>query len=149
MVAEEFLPVLADTGLAARPTDRIGLMGISMGGYGALLLATVLGRSRVAAVVASSPALWLHAGDTAPGAFDDAADFRRNDVFDRRPLLRGIPVSVDCGLADPFHTAAVRFADGLEPRPEGWFGAGTHSTGYWRLRAPEHLAFLGRHLDRS
>src|SRR6476661_8045057 len=56
MVVEDFLPLLARHGLR---TDRIGLLGWSMGGYGALWLATQLGPARVAAVVAESAALWL------------------------------------------------------------------------------------------
>ena len=54
MVTDELLPRLADHGLR---TDRIGLIGWSMGGYGVLRLAGLLGPSRVAGVVAASPAL--------------------------------------------------------------------------------------------
>ena len=39
MVVDEFLPMLAERGLLAGPGDRIGLLGWSMGGYGALRLA--------------------------------------------------------------------------------------------------------------
>ena len=35
---------------------------------------------RFCAVGGHSPALWFDGGETAPGAFDDAADFERNDV---------------------------------------------------------------------
>jgi aminodeoxyfutalosine deaminase len=49
---------------------RIAIGGISMGGYGALLLGSR--RPGFCAVAVQSPALWLSAGETAPGAFDDA-----------------------------------------------------------------------------
>ena len=78
MVTDELLPILHDHGLS---TSRIGLLGWSMGGYGALLLAGRLGADRVSVCVAESPALWLHPGDTAPGAFDDPADYQANTVF--------------------------------------------------------------------
>ena len=72
MVINEFIPLLAGLGL---DTGRIGLLGWSMGGYGALWLASLLGPQRVAVVAAESPAFWLCASDAAPGAFDGAADF--------------------------------------------------------------------------
>jgi S-formylglutathione hydrolase FrmB len=149
MVLDELLPRLAGAGLRAEPRDRVALMGYSMGGYGALLLATQLGKARVAAVVAESPALWTSAGDAAAGAFDDATDFRRHDVFARRDALAGIPVRVDCGLADPFYPAAKEFAEGLDPRPAGSFGRGDHGYGYWRSVAAASLDFAGQALARA
>ena len=67
MVIEEFLPLLSRREL---DTARIGLLGWSMGGYGALLLAETLGPSRIAAVAADSPALWQRFADSSAGAFD-------------------------------------------------------------------------------
>jgi hypothetical protein len=57
MIVDELLPMLARAGLRTEPRDRVALMGYSMGGYGALLLASELGPARVAAVVAESPAV--------------------------------------------------------------------------------------------
>ena len=149
MVLDELLPRLARAGLRAEPRDRVALMGYSMGGYGALLLATQLGKARVAAVVAESPALWTSPDDAARGAFDDATDYRTHDVFARRGALAGIPVRVDCGLADPFYLAAKEFADGFYPRPAGSFGRGDHGYGYWRSVAAGSLEFAGRALARA
>jgi S-formylglutathione hydrolase FrmB len=149
MVVDEFLPMLARAGLRTEPRDRIALMGYSMGGYGALLLASELGPDRVAAVVAESPALWTSAGDAAAGAFDDAADFARHDVFARRRALAEIPIKIDCGLADPFYPAGKEFAAGLDPAPAGTFGRGDHDYGYWRTLAPSSLAFAGQALARA
>jgi pimeloyl-ACP methyl ester carboxylesterase len=98
MAAADLLPSLAGKGLAA---DRIAWMGWSMGGYGALLLASRLGPCRVAGVVATSAALWQSAGGSAPGAFDDGLDFARSGVFTRRHTLAGMPARLDCGAEDP------------------------------------------------
>ena len=50
-----------------------------MGGFGAYDIA-LQHPGRFCAVGGHSPALWFDGGETAPGAFDDAADFERNDV---------------------------------------------------------------------
>ena len=146
MVLDEWLPRLAEAGLAARPADKVGFLGWSMGGYGALLLASRLGPDRVAAVAAESPALWLRAGDSSAVAFDSTADFQANDVFARRAVLSRIPICIDCGIADPFHSVVEEFAAGLTPRPVTDFGAGDHTFGYWRRRAPKAINFVGKFL---
>ena len=142
MVVRDFLPLLARQGLR---TDRIGLLGWSMGGYGALLLATQLGPSRVAGVVAESAALWLSPGDSAPGAFDDREDFTRHDVFRLRGRLRGIPVRLDCGLQDSFLRANQAFAQGLDDVTTT-FAPGGHTDGYWSGNGAAQMQWLRRHL---
>jgi len=143
MLLDEFLPMLRARGLR---TERIGLSGWSMGGYGALLLAERLGSAGCAAVAVDSPALWLHSGDTAPGAFDNAADYQRNDVYAARPRLSGISVRVAIGTSDPFYTATQAFVAGVNPRPTTDFSIGGHTLAFWRHSAPAQLRFLGRHL---
>lgn len=143
MLLNEFLPMLRARGLR---TDRIGLSGWSMGGYGALLLAERLGAAGCAAVAVDSPALWQAAGDTAPGAFDDAGDYARNNVFASRSRLAGIPLRVAIGMSDPFYVATKAFVAGLTPRPTTDFSIGGHTLAFWRHSAPAQLRFLGRHL---
>jgi S-formylglutathione hydrolase FrmB len=142
MVVQELLPLLAGKRL---DTGRIGLIGWSMGGYGALLLATRLGPGRVAGVAAGSAALWQSAGDSAPGAFDDRADFTRNDVFARRRDLGRMPVRLDCGRDDPFIAANRAFARGL-PSAVATFDAGSHTEEYWTAHAGAQLTWLRTHL---
>jgi S-formylglutathione hydrolase FrmB len=115
-----------------------------MGGYGALLLALRV-PDRVAAVAVDASALWRRAGDTAPGAFDDAQDFARNDVLGHAGRLRGLPLRVGCGRSDPF-VAANRALVAALPRAEHAFPPGGHDTGCWDLLRPGDLRFLGRHL---
>jgi S-formylglutathione hydrolase FrmB len=143
MLVEEFLPMLATRGLR---TSRIGLSGWSMGGYGALLLAERLGAARCAAVAVDSPALWRHASETAPGAFDDAHDYGANDVFAGRSRLAGIPLRIAIGTSDPFYAATRSFVAGVHPRPATDFSAGGHTPAFWRHSAAGQLRFLGRNL---
>jgi hypothetical protein len=147
MVVDEFLPFLGRRGF---DTARTGLVGNSMGGYGALHLGGVLaaarGSVRIRAVSAISPALWTAAGDTARGAFDDAADFRANTVLGRQRALDGVAVRVDCGTGDGFEPAVRTYVDGFAVRPDGGFEPGGHTHAYWRRTAPQQLAFLARHL---
>lgn len=145
MVLEEFLPLLADQGL---DTSRIGFLGWSMGGVGSLRFASVLGPDRVAAVSVMSPALWEEYADTAPGAYDDEADFEDAGVMGRQRELDGIAVRVDCGESDPFYPATRDYVDGFDRRPAGGFELGDHDRGYWRRIAPEALEFLGTALTR-
>ncbi|WP_144751069.1 alpha/beta hydrolase [Curtobacterium pusillum] len=143
MVVDEFLPLLARRGF---DTARLAFTGYSMGGYGALHLAGVVGSARVRAVSAISPALWTSAGDTARGAFDDAEDFRANTVLGRQRSLDGIAVRVDCGTGDGFEPAVRTYVDGFSTAPAGGFEPGGHTTAYWRRMAPQQLTFLARHL---
>jgi len=139
MLTDELLPLLAKQGLA---TERFGLFGWSMGGYGALLLAETLGAGRVAAVAADSPALWRRFADSAPGAFDDAADFAAHDVFAGRARLAGIPVRIACGESDPFYPAVAQFLPGVPVLAGTDVRAGGHTAAFWRSTAEWQLRFL-------
>lgn len=84
---------------------RVAIGGISMGGFGAYDLA-LLHPGRFCAVGGHSPALWFEGGETAPGAFESAADFERNDVVGmvrgNPDAFAGIRVWNDSGDEDPF-----------------------------------------------
>jgi pimeloyl-ACP methyl ester carboxylesterase len=138
MITQDVLPLLAGRGVN---TDRIALIGWSMGGYGALLLAGRLGPRRVAAVAAVSAALWQSPGDSAAGAFDNRADFAANDVFAARAKLSGIPVRLDCGRDDPFIVANRTFAREL-PAAVATFDDGSHTEEYWSAHAGADMRWL-------
>ena len=146
MVTDEFIPLLGGIGLDA---SRVGFLGWSMGGYGSMLLASRLGPSRVAAVVAESPAIWESADETASGAFDGPADYEAHTVFHRQEALARIALRIDCGTGDPFYRATRAFVATLSPKPAGGFQPGGHDMEYWRRMAPAQLAFVGRHLART
>ena len=145
MVLREFLPLLRRRGLR---TDRIGLLGWSMGGYGALRLGGILGPSRCAVVVAESPALWLPGSEASRSGFADAAEYARYSVMERQRDLDGIPVRIDCGTADPFYTATRAYVAGFAAghRPHVDFGPGGHQMSFWRRMAPAQLRYVGAHL---
>ncbi|MDT4965080.1 MAG: hypothetical protein QOF87_4727 [Pseudonocardiales bacterium] len=145
MVIEEFLPLLGRRGL---DVSRVGLLGVSMGGFGALWLATRLGAGRAAAVVAESPGLWHHAGDTPAGAFDGAADFAAHTIFGRERQLAGIPLRIDCGDSDSFAPATRDLRAAITPPPAGGLSPGDHNVRYWRRMAPAQLRFVAAHLGR-
>lgn len=143
MVLEEFLPLLNTHGL---DTARPSLLGWSMGGYGVLYLAMRLGASRVGAVVAESPAIWHTAGQSASGAFDDAADFDAHAIFGNVAKLTGIALRIDCGSADSFARVTRDLRAALRPTPAGGIEHGGHDEGYWRSQAPAQLAFVSAQL---
>jgi enterochelin esterase-like enzyme len=140
MVTDEFIPLLRERGLN---TDRLTLLGWSMGGYGALLLGGRLGPATVAAVVAESPALWPSFAEAASIAFDDARDFAENTVYGREGELDGIPLRIDCGDGDGFGPNVRRYIESLTEPIAGGFEPGGHDMEYWRRMAPDQLAFIG------
>ena len=141
MITGELVPRIGGLGC---DTARLGLYGLSMGGYGALLLAARHpGLARAVAV--SSPALWRRPGDAPAVAFDSAADFARHSVWDTARVWRRVPLSVGCGRSDPFHAAARAFADRMPVR-ERRFDAGGHDAAYWSAHLPAQLDFLGSFL---
>jgi S-formylglutathione hydrolase FrmB len=145
MLTTEFMPLVAAK-VGAAPT---AVLGWSMGGYGALLLAeSGLAGEGLRAVAAASPALFASAGKSSPGAFDDADDFRRHDVFAGRAKLARLGVIVHCGTGDPFYAATKRFAAGLPPAHQAVFGRGVHDDPYWRSIAPAQIRFLADALTR-
>jgi enterochelin esterase-like enzyme len=142
MVVDELLPIVRDRGADIR---RIGLLGWSMGGYGALRLAALLGPRRVAAVVAASPAIWSDPGDASRSGFEDADEYRRYSVVGHQEELDGIRVRVDCGTGDPFYRDVQDYVGGFPGGADvtSTFQPGAHDPAYWRRMLPAELAFLG------
>jgi enterochelin esterase-like enzyme len=144
MVRDEFLPLLSNRGL---DVTKVGLLGWSMGGFGALHIASQLGSGRAAVVIAESPALWTSASRAPHGAFDSASDFDANTPFGRQSELDGIAARVDCGIGDGFYPTAQQYVRGFTTSPAGGFVAGGHDDSYWRRMAPAQLAFAAEHLS--
>ena len=138
MVLMELLPMLAGQGL---DTSRVGFLGWSMGGYGALLLGARLGPARTAGICAVSPALWTSYMATDDGAFDSYNDWVKNTVFGL-PALTSIPIRVDCGTADRFYAASRQFVAQLRRPVSGSFSPGGHDASFWRAQLPDELRWM-------
>jgi Putative esterase len=132
MVLREAIPA----GIARTHAKRIAIGGISMGGYGALLLGS-RGAGEFCAVGAQSPALWLSASQTAPGAFDNAQDFALHSVFHRHPPH---PLWIDLGASDPFRVATLTYARLAGVRAH--LKPGGHDAALWNAFTPQFLRFF-------
>jgi pimeloyl-ACP methyl ester carboxylesterase len=141
MVLDELVPHVRQV-LAV---ERVAVLGWSMGGYGALLLSEQSPGTFVA-TVASSPALFPRASETAPGAFDDAADFAEHDVFAGRARLDRSRTRIDCGDRDPFVTTTRSLVASLTPGISSSFPNGYHDAPFWRSVAPRQIAFVAKRL---
>jgi pimeloyl-ACP methyl ester carboxylesterase len=161
MIMHEVLPRARAAGLA---TGRIGIIGESMGGYGALLLAERLAAMpaaaqaaavpAVAAVAAMSPAIFGSYADARAAnrtAFDSQADFADNDVLGSLTALRGVPAWVACGADDPFGPEAAllcaRLAATTGHAVPGGILPGCHDDPFWERNLPAALHFIGDHLS--
>lgn len=161
MVIEDLVPLLAavaggssgsssasPSASSVWPGGPIGLIGWSMGGYGALWLAARYGPRVVGAAAGMSSALWTSAGASAAGAFDNREDFLAHDVFARGPALAKVPIHLDCGTSDPF-IAANRAFTAVVPHAVTTFDAGGHDDTYWSAHGIRALDWLAATLPAS
>jgi enterochelin esterase-like enzyme len=149
MILDEAIPDAARR--FGTPAGRVAIGGISMGGFGAIHLAAVAPR-RFCAVGGHSAALWESPAQTPPGAFDNAADFARNDVFAAigRGRFDGLRVWPNGGDQDWFRRADREFARRLGHRGVAvayhvW--PGHHDRAYWRAHMAAYLRFYAHALQ--
>src|SRR6476660_1163355 len=119
-------------------SGKVGIGGISMGGYGALHIAS-LRPSEFCGVGAHSAALWRRSGAAARGAFDNAIDYRANNVFRAIGKLKKTDVWMDVGNGDPFRAADSELARKLSVILHVYPGG--HDSAYWNARMPIYFAF--------
>jgi pimeloyl-ACP methyl ester carboxylesterase len=169
MIVHEVLPRAAAAGMR---TARVGVGGESMGGFGALLIAERLaststgtgtstgarpgrgtGSPAAAFVAALSPAVFATYDDARAAnaaAFDNPANFARNNVFSGLPALRHVPAYVACGTDDPFAPETTRVRArlvALTRRPvPGGIMPGCHDSAFWGRHWPTALELMGPRL---
>lgn len=146
MLTDELIPLCRARGLGR---TRIGAMGISMGGYGALLLAEKH-PGLISAVAAVSPAIWTsysQARAANAGAYVSAADFAANDAVTHAAALARTPVRVASGYDDPFYPGVRALATALPRGAVTWFGKGCHDGSFFSEQEPPSLAFLAARLS--
>jgi predicted esterase len=147
MIVDEVIPLCRSMNLGRDP-NRIGMMGISMGGYGALLVAEKY-PGLIGAVAAISPAVWTgfaQAQSVNSAAFASAADFAGDDVVTHASALAGMPVRVASGLSDPFHPGVVALGRALPKDAVLEISTGCHTGAFFVAQEPPSLEFLARHL---
>ena len=147
MLVEELIPRCQRAGLGLG-VGKIGVLGISMGGYGAILLAEKYPRL-IGAVAAISPAIWTsyaQARSANAGAYASAADFAADDAVTHASALAKIPVRVASGSDDPFFPGVQALARALPKSAEVYLGGGCHTDAFFSAQEPASLAFLARHL---
>ena len=150
MIVNELIPMCQRLGLG-RPPDRIGAIGISMGGYGALLLAEKH-HQLIAAVAAISPAVWTtyaQARAANAGAFASAADFASDDVITharRWPACRSASPPGTPTHSTPASSCSLTRSRG--PR-SSTITDGCHDQSFFASQQQASLAFLGTHLARA
>jgi pimeloyl-ACP methyl ester carboxylesterase len=147
MVVHELIPFCQRKGLGIAP-HQIGLMGISMGGYGALAIAERY-PGLASAVAAISPAVWTtyaqaHAANK--GAFASKSTFDAGNVITHVDSLKGIPVRVASGVDDPFHPGVESLTSVLPSSSTVVFSTGCHTGSFFLEQEPPALAFLSLHL---
>jgi enterochelin esterase-like enzyme len=150
MVVSELIPMCRRRNLGRSPRG-IGTMGISMGGYGALILAEKY-PDTFAAVAAIGPAVWTRYGQAEaanPGAYASAADFAAYDAVTHAAALVDTPVRVASATDDPFHPGVVALAAALPRNATVDFSQGCHTGPFFTAQEPPSLEFLGTHLGAS
>ncbi len=150
-IADEVIPMV-EKRYGVDP-EKVAIGGISMGGFGAYDIA-LHHPGMFCAVGGHSPALWFEGGETAPGAFDDAADFERNDVVGRveenPDAFGGTRVWNDYGQDDDFRVYDEGFVDAMESGDadfvtHSW--PGRHEGSYWEAHWPDYQRFYAKALN--
>jgi predicted esterase len=147
MVIEELIPRCQRRGLGRQP-ERLATMGISMGGYGAILLAEK-NPHLFSAVAAISPAIWTsydQAHEANAGAYASAEDFSADDTVIHASALTGIPIRVSSGVDDPFNPGVEALEKALPSGSVVSFSKGCHDDSFFIEQEPPSLVFLSRHM---
>ncbi|WP_051386020.1 alpha/beta hydrolase [Actinokineospora inagensis] len=142
MLTDEVPGWLAELAVNQRP---FAVLGVSMGAYGALnYVRAHRDAVRVAAVV--SPALfrsWTEA--KARNAFTGRAQWEDTEPLRHIEALRGVPLGVWCGTADPLLPSANQLIDTARP-VVARTAPGGHDAEYWAKVLPDSLSFIGSHI---
>jgi enterochelin esterase-like enzyme len=147
MVISELIPLCQGLNVGRGPM-RIGTMGISMGGYGALLLAENYPHL-IRATAAISPAIWTsydQARGANQGAYASASAFASADVVAHAEQLSGTAVRIASGTDDPFHPGVLSLVERLPHGATVDLSQGCHTGSFFLSQEVPSLVFLGQHL---
>jgi len=147
MVIHELIPMCWNRGLG-RPRQGIAALGVSMGGYGALLMAEKQPKL-FRAVAAISPAIWTSYGQARaanPGAYASAKAFAWADVVAHAPSLPDIPIRVAAGIDDPFLPGVQALKPELPRGARVIIASGCHGGPFAAQQLTPSLQFVSRYL---
>lgn len=140
MLTEDVPTWLTQRGLVNNP---FAVVGISMGGYGALNYAGNLNDPAVAAI---SPALFLSWPEAeSREAFVSEDRWRQTDPLQNMSKFSGVPLGMWCGESDPFVDGARQLAENADVTVAE-FEPGGHDDAYWRKVLPDALKFIGNRI---
>jgi enterochelin esterase-like enzyme len=147
MMIDEIIPLCQRLGLGTTP-GQIGTIGISMGGYGAILFAEKFAHT-ISACAAISPAIWTtyaeaHAAN--PGAYTSTQEFAEFDATTHTSSLAETPVRVVSSNDDPFRPGVVTLIGRLPPDALTKLTGGCHDGAFFASQRHASLLFLGQHL---
>jgi putative esterase len=145
MLAEELVPLCRSKRLGI---EKVGVTGISAGGYGSLLL-TEKYPDLISACAAISPAIWTsynQARAVNSAAYANAAAFADADVVTHAASLRGIPLRIAIGNDDPFRPGTIALLPHLPKSADVYLGPGCHTGPFFGQQQLLSLQFLGKHL---
>jgi S-formylglutathione hydrolase FrmB len=148
MAVGEVLPMVEHGFGIGGTRARRGVLGWSMGGFGALLAAQQH-PDVFAAAVGASPAVFPSYADAKrghPDTFDSEQQWENYGLWRRLDDLRAVAVRLDCGDADPFAPTVRAMLQRL-PHAAGGIGAGCHDDAFWRRVAPAEVRFLAAQLS--
>ena len=150
MLIDEVIPMCQRRGLGNRP-HTVGAIGISMGGYGAILLAEKH-PLKITAAAAISPAVWTsysQAKAANPGAYTSSREFVENDVVTHTQALAHTPVRITSGIDDPFHPGVLALARRLPRTATITVTDGCHDGTFFASQRHASIKFLAEHLHTS
>lgn len=148
MLLEEVPQWLRRRGLGGADGQPAATMGMSMGGFGALLYARRRAERRqpVQALALLAPALILSWNEMAKrDAFHDAADWASMDPLKHLSATADVPTGVWCGSEDPFIQGNRQFIAAAHPAV-AYTARGKHGDSFNRSVVPSVIGFLGRHV---
>ncbi|WP_052372797.1 alpha/beta hydrolase-fold protein [Amycolatopsis taiwanensis] len=148
MLLEELPVWLRQRRLAGVDGLPFACMGLSMGGFGALLYARRRAerRQRLSALALLAPALMTSWSDMSKRhAFHNPADWASMDPLLHPDATQGVPTGVWCGTEDPFIGGVRRFIAETHPAV-AYTARGRHGDSFNRTVVPAVIGFLGKHV---
>jgi pimeloyl-ACP methyl ester carboxylesterase len=145
-MTEELIPMVERRFAVGGSRSNRAVYGLSMGGFGSLLVAQRR-PDLVCAAVGSSPAVFpsYDAAITGhPATFDSAADWQEWGLWNQTGSMGEVRVRIDCGNEDPFGPTASDLLTRIRGAV-GNVGSGRHDDAFWRTNATEQLRFLASH----